>query len=103
MKVYKVEIGTQVKKDIKKLKLSRLQIVKLEQKIYEIARNPLPKIEGGYGEPLKGSLKGLMKFRFDKDYRVVYQLVEIDGVMRVIIIGLRSDSEVYKKAQFRMD
>lgn len=99
--MYKIEIGREVKKDIKKLKLSSLQIQKLQLKINEIAINPLPKSEGGYGEPLSSALKGLMKFRFDNDYRVVYQLIRTDEVMKIVIIGLRSDLEVYRNAELR--
>ena len=100
--MYKIEIGREVQKDIKKLKLTHLQIQKLQLKINEVAVNPLPKAEGGYGEPLSSNLKGLMKFRFDNDYRVVYQLIRTEEVMKVIIIGLRSDLEVYRNAALRI-
>ncbi len=99
--MFKIEIGQEVKKDIKKLKLNRQQILKLQAKIIEIAANPLPKAEGGYGEPLAKNLKGLLKFRFDNDYRVVYQLIKTETLMKVIIIGLRSDLEVYQIAAHR--
>jgi len=45
--------------------------------------------------------KGLMKFRFDKDYRLVYRLVRQEGQMKIILIGLRSDSIVYREAKKR--
>ncbi len=55
MRMYKIEIGREVQNDIRKLKLSRLQIQKLQLKINEIASNPLPKLEGGYGEPCQAT------------------------------------------------
>jgi hypothetical protein len=42
-----------------------------------------------------------MKFRFDKDYRLVYRLVRQEGQMKIILIGLRSDSIVYREAKKR--
>lgn len=99
--MFTVEIGREVQKDIKKLGLSKQQILKLQMRINEIAENPLSKQEGGYGELLSGNLKGLLKFRFDNDYRVVYQVVRTETLMKVIIIGLRSDQEVYRTAALR--
>lgn len=99
MKTFKVEIATSVAKDLKKLKFSKPQITKLQQKIMEIAKNPKAKSDGGYGEPL--SLKDqkdlYLKFRFQNDYRVLYTLVIEDHVMKVLIIGLRKDKEVYRE------
>jgi len=43
----------------------------------------------------------LLLFRFDNDYRVVYKLFEEDGIMKMLVIGLRSDAEVYKIATKR--
>ncbi len=85
-----------VRKDIKQLRLNDAQLDKLRENIEKISQNPLPKALGGYGEPLAGDLKGLLKFRFDDNYRVVYRLVEQEGVMRIMIIGLRKDNLVYK-------
>jgi len=86
-----------VKKDIKKLKFSKGQIIKLTEKAKKVAVNPLPKVKGGYGEPLTGNLKGYLKFRFDGDYRVCYRLEEVEGIMEVVIVGLRKDSTVYSE------
>lgn len=90
-----------VKKDIKKLKLSKKQIISLTEKAKRIAENPLPKAKGGYGEPLADDLRGYLKFRFDGDYRVCYKLEEVEGLMVVIIVGLRKDSTVYKELSKR--
>lgn len=99
--MYNILFASEVKKDVQKLRFNKIQILKFEQKVKEIAANPLPKTEGGYGEPLSGNLKGLLKFRFDNDYRVVYRLIKEDEVMKILIIGLRSDKEVYHDAAQR--
>lgn len=100
--MYRIEFASEVYKDIKDLKLTKPQIIKLKQKIEQIAENPLPKTEGGLGEPLKGSLGGYLKFRFDSDYRVVYKLIRENDMMRVVVIGLRSDKLVYNMAVQRL-
>ncbi len=99
--VFEIVYHEKVRKDIKDLRLNRTQLEKLKKKIESISRNPYPKENGGLGEPLKGTLKGLMKFRFDNDYRVVYRLVREEGQMKIIVIGLRADSLVYRKAEKR--
>ncbi len=99
MKPYKLEVAAGVAKDIRKLQLSKPHIEKLQCKIGEIAKNPLPKTEGGYGEPLstKDQKELYLKFRFLDDYRVIYTLVNDDQVMKVLVIGLRKDKEVYQE------
>ncbi|MDW7672705.1 MAG: type II toxin-antitoxin system RelE/ParE family toxin [Bacillota bacterium] len=99
MKAYKVEVAAGVAKDIRKLKLSKPHIEKLQRKIHEIAKNPLPKTEGGYGEPVssKEQKERYMKFRFLDDYRVIYTLVMDEHVMKVLVIGLRKDKEAYQE------
>ncbi|MDM8534701.1 type II toxin-antitoxin system mRNA interferase toxin, RelE/StbE family [Clostridiaceae bacterium HSG29] len=98
---FEVIYDQRVQKDLKKLKFSKIELKKLKNKIENISKNPYSKLNGGLGETLKGNLKGLMKFRFDNDYRVVYKVFKQDGVMKIIIIGLRSDKEVYHKANNR--
>lgn len=100
--MYNIQFASEVKKDIKKLGLTQMQILKLEQKVKAIALNPIPKSEGGLGEPLSGNLKGLLKFRFDNDYRVVYKLVIENEIMKILIIGLRSDALVYHQVEKRL-
>lgn len=96
-----VEYHTAFSKDMKKIGLSKKQKINVLDKIEFVSSNPYPKSKGGYGEPLVGNLSGLLKFRFDSDYRVVYKLEEVNGVMKVLIIGLRKDKEVYKEAERR--
>lgn len=96
-----IEYHEEIKKDIKKLKLSKSQMSGLKKKIENISCNPYSKKQGGLGESLKGSLKGLLKFRFDNDYRVVYKIVNKDSTMKIIVVGLRTDKIVYKLAYKR--
>ncbi len=84
-----------VKRDVAKLKLSKKSQLKLKRKIEAVSQNPYPKAVGGLGEVLSGDLKGLLKFRFDNHYRVVYQLVVENRQMKILIIGIRSDGDVY--------
>jgi len=96
-----VEYHPGFNKDMRKLGLSKRQKLDVLDKVDFVAQNPHPKSEGGYGEPLVGNLSRLLKFRFDNDYRVVYKLEKVDGVMKVLVIGLRKDKEVYKEADRR--
>ncbi len=69
--------------------------------------NPLPVDKGGYGKRLghvgNTNLTGLMKIKLrGAGLRIVYDLVEIDGIAYVIIVGAREDSEVYEEARKRM-
>jgi len=99
---YKIFYDKRVAKDIKKLRLTNAQKEKLKHKIIEVSQNPISKSEGGYGEALKGNLKGYLKFRFDSNYRVIYKIEVIDNVMKIIIIGLRKDSTVYEEMDKRI-
>lgn len=69
--------------------------------------NPLPKAKGGYGHPLgndneTGNLSGLLKLKArGSGIRIVYELVEINKTSIIIVIGMREDKEVYKKAAKR--
>ena len=68
-----------------------------------IASNPKPRPEG-YGKPLSGNLTGYCKIKL-RDYgiRIVYRLVPPDSEnMDIIIIGMRSDNEVYEMAVERL-
>ena len=72
----------------------------------KVARNPLPANEGGYGKPLGthavANLAGLLKIRLKRSgIRIVYKLVRSNNVMLIVVIGLRSDSTVYKTAAYR--
>ena len=53
----------------------------------------------GYGTPLgtrRGrSRAGLLTTKLHEGgIRVVYQLLEVDGAMRIVLVGMRADNEV---------
>lgn len=92
--------------DLKRLDGSvRLRVLKALDKV---AGNPQPSngSEPGYGKPLGNrdgtDLTGLLKVKLKRDgVRIVYKLEERDGVMLVIVIGMRTDDEVYREAARR--
>lgn len=74
--------------------------------IRRVASNPLPVSEGGYGKPLrnggKAKLSGLCKIKFrDIGVRVVYKAIRVDRQMVIVVVGVRSDDEVYRIADAR--
>jgi mRNA interferase RelE/StbE len=90
--------------DLKKLDRSRqLQVVK---KINQVALNPLPLNEGGYGEPLGNfaavRLSGFCKIKLrNLGLRVVYRLEVKSNEMMIIVVSARADNEVYLIAKKR--
>lgn len=75
--------------------------------ICKVSQNPLPASEGGYGKPLGAhtdtNLVGLLKIKLKRSgIRIVYKLVQDRDHMLIIVIGLRSDSAVYKTAARRI-
>ena len=64
--------------------------------------------EGGYGKPLGNrtgnNLTNLLKMKFrNLGIRVVYKTIQIDGIMKIIVISARSDEQVYKEAGKRRE
>ena len=102
---YHVEYHSDAEKDRDALNLSvRTQV---ERAISKVAENPLPKNEGGYGTPLGNkhgrNLTGLCKIKLLKlGIRVVYKVVQEGETMRIIVIAVRADDEVYKMAAKRI-
>ncbi len=75
--------------------------------IEKVAKNPLPKNEGGYGEPLGNKhgfdLTGLYKIKLKRHgIRIIYQLIKVGDTMQIIVIAARADDEVYKIAAQRL-
>ena len=99
-----VEFEDEAKKDSKALDINaRTQVNKA---IRKVSQNPLPKSEGGYGEPLGNklgrNLTGLLKIKLKKlGIRVVYRIVRDGEIMKIIVIAARSDDEVYDIAEQR--
>lgn len=100
-----VEYIKEAEADLKELDHSQqLHVLKA---IKKVSTNPLPNTIGGYGKPLgshlSNNLVGYLKIKLLKlGIRVVYQLVEKKGTMKIIIISIRDDEKVYKLAQERI-
>ncbi len=87
-------------------KLDGSQRKRVLKAIERVRANPLPKSEGGYGTPLGNKmsydLTGLLKVKLRADgIRVVYKVYRQEGMMLVVIIGVREDAEVYRDAARR--
>lgn len=83
----------------------RKLVIKAIRKTLE---NPLPKNEGGYGNPLENQsgskLAGLLKIKLLKaGIRVVYSIERKNGIMEIIVISVRDDKKVYKIVQKRIN
>ena len=102
--MWKVEFIPEAIKDISKLDNSILMQVQLG--IRKVSRNPLPKGEGGYGNPLsnkKGNdLTGYFKIKYKKiGYRVVYKLYRKKKKMIIVVVSKRSGGKCYELAEKR--
>ena len=103
---YRVKMSDEAEEDLKDF--NKAQRAQITRAINKFAINPLPKNEGGYGNPLgnKGgrNLTGLCKITFKKmGVRVIYRLIREDELMRIIVIAARSDEEVYNIASDRLN
>ena len=101
---YSVEYTESAKDDLSKLDNSAAQIVR--KAVTKVSQNPLPKSEGGYGEPLgnKGNsnLTNYCKIKLKRNgIRIVYKIVRDETVMKIIVIAARADDEVYNIAASR--
>ena len=88
--------------------LDRFVSARVIKAINKVSENPLPQSEGGYGKPLgnkqSSKLAGCMKIKLKSlGIRVVYQLVRIDMIMKIVIVSVRADDEVYKEAERRIN
>ena len=94
----------EAKKDLGSL--SHNQQIVVVKAIEKVSQNPLPQSEGEYGKPLghkQGTnLTGFLKIKLRKEgIRVVYRLVRTKTQMLIVVIGMRSDEEVYEMASRR--
>lgn len=105
MKNWIIDYEDEAKEDFDNLDGSqRKQVFKAIEKV---SQNPLPQQEGGYGKPLGNKdgndLSGLLKIKLKRlGLRVLYRLVRVDEVMKIVVISVRSDNEVYELAAKRM-
>ena len=104
MKTWEIAFLPEADRDREQLEKSvRNQV---DKAIRKVSQNPLPKSEGGYGNPLghkQGrNLTGLLKIKLRKlGIRVVYDLIKEKETMRIIVVAVRADSEVYEIAEAR--
>lgn len=101
-----IEFLKEAEEDLRKLDGS-VRAIALKA-IKKVGRNPLPQSESGYGKPLGNKygrdLTNLLKIKIkDSGLRVIYSVQKEKQLMKVIIIGVRADDEVYKEAKKRMD
>ncbi len=102
---WSIQYLKEAEKDLKEL--DRSQQIQVLKAIEKVSQNPLPNSEGGYGKPLGShlstNLAGYLKIKLLKlGIRVVYRLVRENGVMKIIVISVRTDEKVYKIAQERI-
>ena len=96
---WKIRYLPEAEKDLRNLDGSN-RIITIKA-IRKVQNNPLPQNEGGMGKPLGHrsdlNLTGFLKIKLKKiGIRVVYKLVRTDNVMLIVVVGIRSDDEVYK-------
>ena len=101
---FEFEYSAGADKDLEKFNPEQRRQIGIQ--IEKFAENPLPKSEGGYGNPLGNkqgiNLTGLCKITLKKlGVRVVYKLIRTDKIMKIIVIAARKDEEVYKIAAKR--
>ncbi len=101
---WEIEYIREAKKDLKKLDpYNRKLILKAIEKT---AESPLPPPEGigkSLGNHASSRLSGFYKIKLrDLGYRVVYQLIREGDRMRIIVISVRNDEEVYREAERRI-
>lgn len=96
-----IEYTQQADLDLNKLDHSqKKQVLKA---ILKVSNNPLPNTEGGYGKTLGNNLTGFLKIKLKKlGIRVCYRIVYKNKIMRVVIISIRADEQVYKLLQKRI-
>lgn len=74
--------------------------------IEKVKANPLPKNEGGYGNPLGNkngnNLTGYFKIKYKNiGIRVVYTIDRDNKIMTIVVISAREENECYDLAESR--
>lgn len=102
---FEIKYHHEAVKDLQKLDGSQRKLVL--KAILKVATNPYPKNEGGFGKPLgnksSNNLKNYLEIKLRKEgIRVIYSIVREKNNMYIIVIGARSDDEVYNIASKRI-
>ncbi len=87
--------------------LDHSQQIQVVKAIRKVSANPLPNTEGGYGKPfgshLSSKLTGYQKIvLMSLGIRVVYGVIREKFVMKIIVISVRNDEQVYRMAHERI-
>jgi len=92
---YKLKVKEEVEKDLSKLSTSQRMLVYKQFKKLQSA----PELGDFLGNKSGYNLSGLRKLYVDKKkIRIVYQIIESQIIVEVIVVGKREDMEVYQKA-----
>ena len=92
-------------------KLSQKDMQKIDRQIElrvynvldRVILNPLPKSEGGYGNPLHKPLQNCFKIKLKADgVRVTYKIDREHKEIHIIVIGPRNDNEAYDETERRL-
>ncbi|MDD4444869.1 MAG: type II toxin-antitoxin system RelE/ParE family toxin [Eubacteriales bacterium] len=102
---WKIEYIKEALRDLKRLDPYNQRLIL--KAITKTAERPLPPPDG-VGKPLGNrsdtKLSGFYKIKLrDLGYRVVYGLEITDEIMRIIVISVRDDNEVYLEAERRIN
>jgi len=94
--MYRVVIDNLVlEKDFKKIDRSD------QKRILTAIRKKLATEPKKFGRPLRGELKKYWKLRVG-EYRVIYEILEDQVLVYIILVGFRRDEDVYKAAVSRL-
>ena len=102
---YEIEYSAEADEDLEEFNPAQRRQIGIQ--IEKFSLNPLPKNEGGYGNPLGNkhniNLTGFCKITLKKmGVRVVYKVMRTDKIMKIVVIAARADEEVYKIAAKRV-
>lgn len=102
---WKIVYSEEAQRDIRSLDKSKR--VRVSKAIERVSQNPLPFTEGGYGKPLGNkngrNLTGVNKIVLKSDgLRVAYEVLRTETTMLIIVVGVRTDEEVYELAARRI-
>ena len=84
-----------LEKDFKKIDLAD------QKRILTTIRKKLATEPKKFGRPLRGELKKYWKLRVG-EYRVIYEILEEQVLVYIILVGFRRDEDVYKAAVSRL-
>ena len=89
------------------LSFDKSQRIQIQKAVDKVSKNPRPNTEGGYGKPLGNKsgtdLSGCLKIKLLRiGIRIVYRLKRTERGMEIIVVGVRSDDEVYSIAAERL-